>query len=57
MMFDTVCGILGLTKSSFYDQANDISSMKYARTAEELTLLGGRVSLMTDPDLRKLQEQ
>lgn len=31
--------------------------MKYARTAEELTLLGGRVSLMTDPDLRKLQEQ
>lgn len=57
MMFDAVCGILGLTKSSFYDQANDISSMKYARTAEELTLLGGRVSLMTDPDLRKLQEQ
>ena len=51
MMFDTLCGILGLKKWSFYEPKNDISSSTYDRSVEELRTLYGEKRIDEDPNL------
>lgn len=53
MMFDTFCGILGLTSHPYYEPKNDLSAVTYDRPVSELTTLLGEKKIADDPALRQ----
>lgn len=53
MMFDTFCGILGLTSHPYYEPKNDLSAVTYDRPLSELTTLFGEKKIADDPALRQ----
>lgn len=56
MMFDTVCGVLGVKDMPYYEPKNDISSDKYEVSLEEgdrqLTILDGKYKVKDAPDFK-----
>lgn len=50
MVFDTVLGILDITDERFYVPENDLSSMKYNHTREDLKTLHGRKPLTEEKE-------
>ena len=52
LLFDLLCGILGITDHNYYNSENDISSKNYSRAPSELTILDGKFKVTQDPSFK-----